>query len=313
MRRPRRKAKAPSRPALGQPTGKVQELIPPEGVPLRFQVATLGARFGAQFLDILITTLPLVVALFVLGWMGVWLGDAGFAVIVLFLFMMRAPYYIFAELVWNGQTPGKRVVGIRTVSGTGRSLTVHQVVARNLMREMEIFVPGTMLLAGPGGTVEGVLLMLWIAILLIVPLRSPRNQRLGDIIANTHVVEQPRAVLLPDLAAKPEAADAAGFDFLPDQLDHYGAYELQVLADLLQPPMRGATDLPAREQRLRAVGERIRAKIEWPEPVAPGDEEAFLRAFYRQQRGYLEQKKLFGDARADKFHRTDEQADPARP
>ena len=66
--------------------------------------------------------------------------------------------------------------------------------------------------------------------------------------------------------------------------------------------MADATAATRRSENLKAVGKRIRNKIEYSYPVDPRDEEAFLKAFYRAQRAYLEQKKLFGEARADKFY-----------
>ena len=57
-----------------------------------------------------------------------------------------------------------------------------------------------------------------------------------------------------------------------------------------------------REATLTAIIDRIRAKIDYGEPVRPDEAEAFLRAFYNAQRAHLEQRQLFGDKRADKHH-----------
>src|SRR5439155_8914270 len=130
----------------------------------------------------------------------------------------------------NGQTVGKRICALRVVSGNGRSLSAHQVVARNLMKEMEVFLPGTYaLIATDSGAVEGWLVLAWIAGLIAVPLFTKRRQRVGDIIAETIVVHQPRKLLEPDLAAAATMPAGQRFVFLPNQLEHYGAYELQVL------------------------------------------------------------------------------------
>lgn len=304
----KRKQKAKTGPAAQMPTGKVQEILPPEGVPLRFQVAPLGSRFGAQIIDIIITVLGLAALMIFLFTTDLVDPLAMFSVGVLLFFLIRVPYYAMSEMIWNGQTIGKKICRIRVISGTGRSLTAHQIVARNLMREVEVFAPGTVLLSTPESLFEGVIAALWVAGLLAVPMLNKRNQRLGDIIANTFVIDRPVALLYPDIALEKPADSEAQYEFFPNQLDLYGAYELQVLAELLQDKPEFGTKIGSvqRAANLRPVGTRIRQKIEYSYPVASQDEEAFLKAFYRAQRAYLEQKKLFGDSRADKFHNEEE-------
>lgn len=305
MRKSRKKKeKANVTPTLHAHVGKTQEILPPEGVPLRFQVALLGSRLGAQIIDIIITLLgliALVVFLFTSGFVD---PLAIVSVGAILFFLIRVPYYAASELIWNGRTIGKRICRIRVVSGTGRSLSAHQIISRNLMREMEVFAPGTVLLAGPGSVFEGVVAAIWVIGLILVPVLNKRNQRLGDIIANTYVIQNPIALLYPDLAAEKPALKEGQYEFFPNQLDHYGAYELQVLAELLQrttAPMDSAGPLK-REREFVSVGKRIRQKIDYAFPVKNNEEEAFLKAFYRAQRAHLEQKKLFGDARENKFH-----------
>ncbi|MEM6664105.1 MAG: RDD family protein [Pseudomonadota bacterium] len=287
----------------------INDFTPPEGVVLPFRVASLGSRFSAQFLDILITSLfvlALVIVLAVIGFDG-----STFLITIgsLLFFFMRAPYYIATELIWNGQTLGKRITKMRVVSADGRSLRPYAVTVRNLMKEMEIFVPGTMLFVLPElGFLEAILLLIWIAILLAVPLMNRRRQRLGDMIAGTYVVELPRAALLPDMATKDQQKTKEKFSFLAHQLDHYGAFELQTLEKVLRTD---ATKLygeawKRHQNTLLEITERVRAKIEYTQPVVREESEPFLRAFYRAQRQYLETRPLFGDAREDKFHREDE-------
>ena len=284
--------------------GKVQEILPPEGVPLRFQVALLGARLGAQLIDIVITVLGLIALVILFETSGLVSHTATTAVAALLFFMIRVPYYAASELIWNGRTIGKRICRIRVVSGTGRSLTAHQIVSRNLMREVEVFTPGTLLLVSSEDLFGAIVTLLWIGALILVPVLNKRNQRLGDIIANTYVIQNPIALLYPDLAAEKPAMQEGQYEFFPNQLDHYGAYELQVLAELLQPKTSpsAAKGPQTKKQEFTSVGQRIRQKIDYAFPVAPNEEEAFLKAFYRAQRAHLEQKKLFGDAREDKFH-----------
>ena len=234
--------------------------VPPEGVPINFEVASLGARFGAQFTDILITLFGIIAFLFILGYSGILSLAVLVTIGALLFFLMRVPYYLFSELFWNGRTLGKRFVGIRVVSADGRALTPHAITVRNLMKEMEIFAPGTALLAVQGlDSFTQLSLLVWIIILLAVPLTNRRRQRLGDILANTVVVNTPKHVLLPELASKAETQ----FTFLPHHLDHYGRFELQTLERLLAgrppAPTRRPRPGPPAENRLRGCGHDRRA------------------------------------------------------
>ncbi|MHA3976426.1 RDD family protein [Halovulum sp. GXIMD14794] len=287
-----------------EPRRRMIEIVPPEGVPIHFEVAGLGARAIAQIADILITFAGLIVIMAVLFLSDLVPFNAVIGIGALLFFAIRVPYYILAEVLLNGQTWGKKLTGLRVISADGRSLSAHAVTVRNLMKEMEVFVPGTMLLAASSLDRLSVLLLLgWIGILLAVPLTNSRRQRLGDILAGTYVVMLPTPVLLPDLAEQPVGASA--YNFLPHHLDHYGRYELQTLEALLQVDTRALSRLAAERHHtnLRKVAETIARRIDYQSHVPDADTESFLLAFYRTQRAYLENRKLFGDSREDKFHR----------
>ena len=280
--------------------GRPADILPPEAVPIRLEIASGGARFGAQALDIFITF----GGLFLLFWALIWVNVLDWSMLAtlffLLVFLIRVPYYILSELVWNGRTIGKRIVRIKVISADGQRLTPHQIVARNLMKEVEVFMPATTLLSGSfqSGWV-GLALTLWMVLVLCVPLFNKRRQRLGDMIAGTLVVDQPTAVLLPDLAATQGAA-GVGFVFQPEQLDVYGRFELQTLEQIL----RNRPKTEEQRRRVSDVVHTIRRKVKFEEDVAARDEWDFLTDFYRQQREFLESRHLFGDTREDKFHKT---------
>lgn len=289
----------------------VRDFRPPEGVVLNFKVAGLGARFGAQLLDILLTVLLIFGTMILLSVTEVASWNFLSALGALLFFFMRAPYYILTEILWNGQTLGKRILKLRVVSADGRTLRPYSIAVRNLMKEMEVFVPGTALFAIQGlSFFEAIVLMVWITILLIVPLTNKRRQRLGDMIAGTYVIHQPKTVLMPDMATVAASAAEERFSFLPHQLDHYGAYELQTLEKILQIDQRKYSQSMRRrhDENVEAIVTKICSKIEYIEKVPPSDREAFLQAFYRAQRQYLETRQLFGDARTDKYHTMDEKS-----
>jgi len=258
--------------------------------------------YKRQVLDIVITLVALVILLLGLALSDLLPHDGLSTIAALLFFFIRSPYYTLFEILWNGQTPGKRLLGMRVISGDGRSLTPHAITVRNLMKEMEVFAPGTTLLVAQDLDWYWVLLLaIWIAVLLAVPLANRHRQRLGDIIANTYVVAVPRPLLLPDLA---DTGPGADFSFLPHHLDHYGRYELQTLETLLQVQPEGLSRA-ARKQHDRDIAivtRAIVARTGFEAEIPAARNRDFLLDFYRTQRAYLENRKIFGDAREDKFH-----------
>ncbi len=75
----------------------------------------------------------------------------------------------------------------------------------------------------------------------------------------------------------------------------YGAFELQVLEELLRHP-----DTPEAKRVLGEVCDKICRRIGWTAPVPPAARRAFLREFYTAERAFLEREQLYGKARADK-------------
>lgn len=287
-------------------------ILPPEGVPLTLRVAGIGVRLTAQITDVLITLTGMACILILLALLNLTRPQTLFAVAALIFFLIRIPYYVVTELVWNGQTLGKRLMKIKVVSHDGRSLGTHAIVLRNLMKEAEIFLPGTLLLTLDNATpIASLTAFGWVVMAFLIPLFNPYRQRFGDLLAGTHVIHLPQPVLLKDLARDaPEPREQGRkLTFLAHQLDHYGAFELQTLEGLLRADDRQLSPAAYANHRktLATIIEKIRRKIGYGDPVPPEDHAAFLSAFYTAQRAHLEQRQLFGDRRADKHHA---EADP---
>ncbi|WP_305987924.1 RDD family protein [Roseibium sp. MMSF_3544] len=283
------------------------ELMPPEGVPLTLEVAGVGVRLGAQITDIVITVVALVCIMILLATLDVTSPQTIFAIGALLFFLIRVPYYVLAELVWNGQTLGKRLMKIKVVSHDGGPLTTHALVLRNMMKEAEVFLPGTLvLMLDVASPVASFAALGWILMCLFVPIFDRYRRRLGDMMAGTHVIHLPVPVLLKDLASEPRAfgENRKQFVFLSHQLDHYGAFELQTLESLLRAQnTRPTTDGGRqRDATIEAIVEKIRKKIGYADPVARSERLRFLQAFYKAQREHLEQRQLFGDRRENKHY-----------
>lgn len=276
-------------------------ITPPEGVPVAFQRASIGSRFGAQFMDLLLTYGGLILLLLLIEYLVNMRWETAMALFSLLSFLIRIPYYILSELIWNGQTLGKKIVKLRVISASGRRLEPHQVVVRNLMKEAEIFLPISLIfgiMSSSGWVMAG--MWLWLLIVILIPVFSKLNQRLGDMIAGTCVVNQPQVKRATELTHTPQAK-ADRFVFLPIHLEHYGRFELQSLEQIL----REVNSTQSSYERDIKVAKTIRRKIGYQDGVSDGESRSFLSAFYAAQRAHLEARQMFGDRREDKHHKDD--------
>jgi uncharacterized RDD family membrane protein YckC len=268
-------------------------ILTPEGVELTVDLAEPGERLVAFMIDVFVwvcATATLyfgIVALLLSGFAG----PIAITLILFIAFIVRNLYFIYFEILWRGATPGKRVCGLRVIDRRGGPTESGAIVARNLTREVEVFLPvGLMLSGGAGGGLEEFSILAWLVLFAALPLFNRDRLRSGDLIAGTMVVAIPKALLLEALAGAPVT-----YTFTPRQLGVYGAFELQVLEELLRRPQS-----PESDDLLRNVCGRIAKRIGWSDPIPSAEVRNFLDAFYVAERAHLERERLFGKARADK-------------
>ncbi len=282
---------------------RVRTLVTPEGAALNLRIATAGERAGAFLLDFTLQIITMLVIVFGIVFLASGFGIRGWqiagAVIGILIFFIRNFYFIFFELGRRAATPGKRVLGLRVAARNGGRLKANAIIARNFMRELEVFLPLSVLLGAmfSENAVNGwinLLLLLWSGIFLLFPLFNKDKLRVGDLIAGTMVIHAPKVQLLDDIASAPASEDlTAGYNFTPPQLDIYGIHELHVLEDVLRQ---------STPEIKRNVANRIAAKIGWtPEPGQT--DIIFLETFYAALRKHLERGLLFGEKKADKYDR----------
>lgn len=289
-------------------------MITPEGIALPITVATRSARIGALLIDLTLITVLIVgmtLAFFLTA-----LGslpepeelakskDPALQAILLIyvtwivlMFLLRNAWFLYFELGPRGATPGKRMAGIRVAARNGGRLSAEMVIARNLLRDVELFLPILFLLNGGDDMgAAGLASLAWLVLLMAIPLFNKDRLRAGDLIAGTWVVEAPREKLAAAMSVTgaaqsgASATTGAAYRFGEAELAVYGEYELQTLERVLRED---------RSEALVAVHEAICRKIGW-DPGA-GDERAFLEAYYTQLRAGLESGMRMGKRKADKW------------
>lgn len=158
------------------------KLLTPENVELEFNLAGIGNRALALLIDYGILFLVLFCLSFV--WFSVnrqleesnasneltkWFN----ALMFILFFVIYTGYFVYFETVWNGQTPGKRFTKIRVIKADGRPLGLQQASLRALLRPFDDFFS------------LGVLFIIF----------HKTEKRIGDIVAQTIVIQEPRRPL----------------------------------------------------------------------------------------------------------------------
>jgi uncharacterized RDD family membrane protein YckC len=259
------------------------EFETPENVQVAYQVAGLGTRFVAWFVDNILMFLAGIVIFLLLICSGVitesvvrdisdsargsdrnspfdpnQVGLYFVGLIFLVTGLGSFVYYGCSELFLRGQTIGKRMSGIRVVRLDGFSLEPGSIFVRNIFRVVDHIPP------------------LW-----IVPLVSGKSQRLGDMVAGTVVVaDKPKPI--NDLRQSLAQSAAAGAKFVFDNAalkrarpQDFQAVERilerwttltdsqqRTLLDQVAPPLaaRLKTDVPADDERLQYLTDLLAAE-----------------------------------------------------
>jgi uncharacterized RDD family membrane protein YckC len=241
----------------------------PEQTLLEFHLAGIGSRFLACFIDTLIQTLAFIVLIgvallsfaaagAVVPWGSNWVAGAA-----IFLgFTLYNGYFGFFEAVWNGQTPGKRLMELRVIQQSGRPISVFQAIARNLLR-----------------TVDELPFLYGVGCLTV--LLNRQNKRLGDFVAGTVVVrEKSLEEMRPDWGSPP-AEWSARYN-----LRLLGDHEFQVIETFLQ--RRSFLDAAVRQKMAWDIVEKVGGKLalspqELDQACAAG-RERFLEELLQQYR-----------------------------
>ncbi|WP_129672879.1 RDD family protein [Candidatus Chloroploca sp. Khr17] len=240
----------------------------PEVVTIEYVVAGVASRCLAATVD---TTLILLLQATLSLVMVPLASSNDFGTIILALwatlaFALLWGYYVSFEMLWSGQSPGKRIFGLRVMREGGRPLDFSAAVIRNLVRIVDFL---------PFGYGLGVMVMF----------ADHRARRLGDLAAGTLVIREDYPLSLEQIArglapvvVPPRNSAAPASPLLPN-LHQVGPDDYTLAEAFLQ---RRET-LHQDERRLLAteLANALRMRLDLP---SDGDPERFVEHFVREYR-----------------------------
>ncbi len=241
----------------------------PESVNLEFTLAGIGSRVYALLIDytlwflalasfIIVGTLlaaqivDLVVQLGGGNDIGLWLIAIG----LLIWFAIYVGYFVLFETLWQGQTPGKRIAKIRVIQDTGQPINLYQATLRSLLRPIDD--------------------LLFLGFFLIV--LSPREKRLGDLVAGTIVIQVERPLGTETLKTSDMAQRAATRLLNTVDLSPVLPDDFAIIRDYLQ--RRSLMTPQAKDRLTHQLADQLKA-ILGIDTLPPGlTDEVFLEAIY---------------------------------
>jgi uncharacterized RDD family membrane protein YckC len=241
------------------------EVISTEKVPFTYRVAGLGSRFLAWLIDLGGLLLLLLAGLMLGMVLEARRAGVGLALVAVWSFGVQWGYFLLFEWLWQGQTPGKRALGIRVISVSGTGISFAQAAVRNIVRVAD----GLPLLV-----IDVIPLLYGLGFLVAVCNREHR--RLGDLAAGTlvvHVDRKARAVqALPEAAA---GADRAQEAQARQRLGQLSRQQKQAVLDLCL--RRDQLPLRERVQMFRAVADYCRGRLNLTPEEFQSDEKFVLQ------------------------------------
>jgi uncharacterized RDD family membrane protein YckC len=275
-----------------------RSFVTPEGVDLQLELGSAGARAAAFMLDAFLMLVILILVTIAVAY----LFEASKSQILEILwlvgfFVLRNGWFVLFEISGRGATPGKMALGLRVVARDGAPLTGGAVIARNAMREIEIFLPLSFLAFQASHDAADAFLVIfalaWTGIFLFFPLMNRDRLRIGDLVGGTWVVRTARTKLGADIGAdvssSAEEVVRPRRSFTDAALDLYGVYELQTLEEVLRL---------GRPDAIATVAAAVRRKADLPDD---GDDLGFLTDYYRALCVRLERGMMLGRRRDNKF------------
>ena len=213
----------------------ISSVISPEAVEIELRPAGVWVRSRAFLLDFVIRIGLALGALFLMLWILPLTKGFSIGLYFIVIFIIYWLYPVLFEVFWHGQTPAKRVFGLRVVQDNGTPISFTQSLIRNLMRTADM-------------------LPMYYGLGMSVMLMHPQFKRLGDILSGSLVIytDEPKIKINKQIfngitAIAPPIAltrnERLSLILFIERLPHLSVARQQELADELL----SHSDIPANE------------------------------------------------------------------
>jgi uncharacterized RDD family membrane protein YckC len=231
----------------------------PENVEIQYRLAGIGSRGLALIIDNLVqiaTSIILMLVFIIINLFFIDLkrifGSEFFessptwliAILLIGTYLVRMGYFVLFETFWNGQTPGKKLLRIRTLKEDGYVAGFIEAMTRNLLRIVDI-LPG---LYGVG---------------IISIFISSKEKRIGDYVAGTIVVKEKIQGIPSPAEFKVQPAQRSFIDF-GSAITKINKQESQIVKTFLQ--RRFELNATSRRQLAKKIASPLIEKLATPKP-----------------------------------------------
>ncbi|CAA6800712.1 MAG: RDD domain containing protein [uncultured Aureispira sp.] len=231
---------------------KTIEINTAQKVTIQYELASLGNRFFAYFIDALVLA-GILTFLSILGQSAIQNWDNMLVFIYLILFPIFSFYTLFSEIVMHGQTIGKKSMGLKVVKLSGDAPTTHDYVMRWMFRFVDLWMSL--------GSVGSLLIN-----------ASPKSQRLGGLLSGTTVIRtaSQRTFTLNDIL-KISTLDT--YDPSYPQIRKFNEQDMLFIKKVLERERRYPN--PAHKKAVRTLSLHVAERLDITK--IPKDQSKFLR------------------------------------
>ena len=241
----------------------------PESVELEFTLAGIGNRSFALIIDYIIFSLAILLVWIMSAFLAFQLvpnlinngvvdrlAQWIWAIQSMTTFAIYVGYFVVLETLWQGQTPGKKWAKIKVIRDNGKPERLPQAILRALLRPVDD--------------------ILFLGVFFIV--FSPKEKRIGDIVAGTIVVQEEQATKSTEIDISAEAEDLAVQLKIETEIANLLPEDFATIRDFLQ--RRQNMMLEYQHQLSRKLAEQVKEIIMLEDVPEGYSNSQFLEAIY---------------------------------